>query len=93
MYYYGWVINVKMFVHLVSMFFCFSCSCWKRCERGSLTDYIGLDENPELRALAGKRERIEFAATVNKFDRRFKVGYFHTLMGPYSTFMDGETDI
>ena len=36
-------------------------------------DYLGLDDNPELRALAGKRERIEFAATVNKYDRRFKV--------------------
>ncbi|CAG5115369.1 unnamed protein product, partial [Candidula unifasciata] len=40
--------------------------------RNFVGDYLGLDDNPELRALAGKRERIEFAHTVNKFDRRFK---------------------
>lgn len=37
-------------------------------------DYIGLDNNPALRALVGKRERVDFAQTVNKYDRRFKVG-------------------
>ena len=36
-------------------------------------DYIGLDEQPGLRALVGKRERVEFAETVLKYDRRFKV--------------------
>ncbi|XP_065059730.1 unconventional myosin-Ie-like [Rhopilema esculentum] len=46
--------------------------------RGSLNrnfvgDYIGLDDNPALRALVEKRERIEFAETVNKVDRRFKI--------------------
>lgn len=41
--------------------------------RNFVGDYLGLDDNPELRTLVGKRERIEFAATVNKFDRRFKV--------------------
>ena len=41
--------------------------------RNFVGDYLGLDDNPELRALAGKRERIEFAAQVTKFDRRFKV--------------------
>ncbi|XP_065836979.1 unconventional myosin-Ie-like [Oscarella lobularis] len=35
-------------------------------------DYIGIDENPALKSLIGRREKIEFAATVNKFDRRFK---------------------
>ena len=44
--------------------------------RNFVGDYIGLDDNPELRAIAGKRERIEFATTVNKFDRRFKVLFF-----------------
>ena len=41
--------------------------------RNFVGDYIGMDDNPALRALVGKRERIEFAHTVNKFDRRFKV--------------------
>ncbi|KAK7115759.1 unconventional myosin-Ie-like isoform X2 [Littorina saxatilis] len=40
--------------------------------RNFVGDYLGLDDNPELRTLVGKRERIEFAATVNKYDRRFK---------------------
>lgn len=35
-------------------------------------DYIGLDNQPQIRALVGKREKIEFAETVDKFDRRFK---------------------
>ncbi|KAF0306245.1 Unconventional myosin-Ie [Amphibalanus amphitrite] len=35
-------------------------------------DYIGLDDRPGLRALVGKRERIEFAETAVKYDRRFK---------------------
>jgi len=46
--------------------------------RGSLNrnfvgDYIGLEDQPALRALVEKRERIEFAETVNKIDRRFKI--------------------
>ena len=34
---------------------------------------MGIDENPGVRALIPKREKIEFADTVNKYDRRFKV--------------------
>jgi len=41
--------------------------------RNFVGDYIGYEENPSLRALVEKRERIEFADTVTKFDRRFKV--------------------
>ncbi|KAL5004495.1 hypothetical protein ScPMuIL_017951 [Solemya velum] len=40
--------------------------------RNFVGDYIGLDDNPSLRALVGKRERVEFAETVKKYDRRFK---------------------
>lgn len=40
--------------------------------RNFVGDYIGMEENPLLRALVGKRERIEFADTINKYDRRFK---------------------
>lgn len=36
-------------------------------------DYIGMDDRPELRQFVGKREKIDFADKVNKFDRRFKV--------------------
>lgn len=41
--------------------------------RNFVGDYIGLEYHPALQALAGKKERIVFAATVNKYDRRFKV--------------------
>ena len=36
-------------------------------------DYINFENNPSLRALVEKRERVEFADTVLKYDRRFKV--------------------
>ena len=36
-------------------------------------DYIGLDVRPGIRALLEKREHVEFADTVQKYDRRFKV--------------------
>ena len=37
-------------------------------------DYLGLEQKPELRQFLTKRERVDFADAVNKFDRRFKVG-------------------
>lgn len=37
-------------------------------------DYIGMEDRPELRQFVGKREKIDFADTVTKYDRRFKVG-------------------
>lgn len=41
--------------------------------RNFVGDYIGLDFQPGLRALLPRRERVDFAATVEKYDRRFKV--------------------
>ncbi|VBB34855.1 unnamed protein product, partial [Acanthocheilonema viteae] len=41
--------------------------------RNFVGDYIGLDCHSALQALAGRKERIVFAATINKYDRRFKV--------------------
>lgn len=40
--------------------------------RNFVADYIGLENRPELRVLVGKREKVEFCETVNKYDRRFK---------------------
>ncbi|XP_078489929.1 unconventional myosin-Ie isoform X1 [Ciona intestinalis] len=40
--------------------------------RNFVGDYIGLESHPEIRQFAGKRERIEFAHAVTKYDRRFK---------------------
>lgn len=41
--------------------------------RNFVGDYIGLEQRPELRQFLAKRERVDFADSVNKFDRRFKV--------------------
>lgn len=41
--------------------------------RNFIGDYIGMEEHPELRQFVGKREKIDFADTVTKYDRRFKV--------------------
>ena len=41
--------------------------------RNFVGDYIGYGDNPALRAMIGKKDRCEFAYTVKKFDRRFKV--------------------
>ncbi|KAL5481739.1 hypothetical protein EMCRGX_G021967 [Ephydatia muelleri] len=40
--------------------------------RNFVGDYLGFADNPALKALVGKRERIDFAQTVTKYDRRFK---------------------
>jgi hypothetical protein len=42
--------------------------------RNYVGDYIGLEHNaPGVQALIGRRERVYFAHTVTKYDRRFKV--------------------
>ena len=41
--------------------------------RSFVGDYIGLEQKPGIRAQLERREYVEFADTVNKYDRRFKV--------------------
>ncbi|XP_043577543.1 unconventional myosin-If [Chiloscyllium plagiosum] len=40
--------------------------------RNFVGDYLGIEDRPELRQFVGKRERIDFADSITKFDRRFK---------------------
>ncbi|XP_036391350.1 unconventional myosin-Ie-like [Megalops cyprinoides] len=40
--------------------------------RNFVGDYLGMDDRPELRKFLGKREKIDFADKVTKYDRRFK---------------------
>ena len=47
--------------------------------RNFVGDYMGYETNPALQALVEKRERVEFADTVNKYDRRFKVCLLYCL--------------
>lgn len=48
--------------------------------RNFVGDYIGLDNRPALQAIAGRRERIDFAHSMNKIDRRFKVSKVDVLV-------------
>lgn len=43
--------------------------------RNFVGDYLGMDDRPELRQFLAKREKIDFADKVTKYDRRFKVGF------------------
>uniref|UniRef100_A0A673LKR7 Unconventional myosin-Ie-like n=1 Tax=Sinocyclocheilus rhinocerous TaxID=307959 RepID=A0A673LKR7_9TELE len=40
--------------------------------RNFMGDYIGMDNHPEIRQFLGRRERVDFADVVVKYDRRFK---------------------
>uniref|UniRef100_A0AC34EZQ8 Uncharacterized protein n=1 Tax=Panagrolaimus sp. ES5 TaxID=591445 RepID=A0AC34EZQ8_9BILA len=40
--------------------------------RNFVGDYIGIEHNPALQVIVGRRERIDFAAKVTKYDRSFK---------------------
>jgi len=49
----------------------------KQRRKGSLNrnfyvDYIGMDDKPGLKNLVGRRDKIQFAQTVKKYDRKYK---------------------
>lgn len=46
--------------------------------RNFVGDYLGMDDRPELRQFLAKREKIDFADKVTKYDRRFKVGVLNS---------------
>uniref|UniRef100_A0A7I4XSX4 Unconventional myosin-Ie n=2 Tax=Haemonchus contortus TaxID=6289 RepID=A0A7I4XSX4_HAECO len=48
--------------------------------RNFVGDYIGLEHHPVLQSLVGKRERVDFANTVIKYDRRFKTSKLDMLL-------------
>lgn len=50
--------------------------------RNFVGDYLGMDDRPELRQFLGKREKIDFADKVTKYDRRFKVSVRLMLQQP-----------
>ena len=62
----------------------------RRCFMG---DYIGYGQNAGLRALVGKREHIEFACCVNKYDRRFKVQKRDLLLSAQHLYLIGRERI
>eukprot|EP00051_Salpingoeca_urceolata_P021427 m.336285 g.336285 ORF g.336285 m.336285 type:complete len:1061 (+) comp19795_c1_seq2:302-3484(+) len=57
--------------------------------RNFIGDYIGYQDNPSLRALVGKKERVEFAYTVVKYDRRFRAQKRDLLLTQKSVYIIG----
>ena len=57
--------------------------------RNFMGDYIGYQDNPSLRTLVGKKERVVFAFTANKYDRRFKVQKRDLLLSDKAVYIIG----
>ncbi|XP_065909782.1 unconventional myosin-Ie-like [Dysidea avara] len=70
----------------------------KERRRGSINrnfvgDYIGFLDNPSLRVLVGRRERIDFAATATKYDRRFKPAKRDMVLSEHSVYLIGREKV
>ncbi|NP_001118234.1 amoeboid myosin I [Strongylocentrotus purpuratus] len=61
--------------------------------RNFVGDYIGFEHNVSLQALVARRERIEFADKVNKYDRRFKVTKRDLLLSGRNIYLIGREQI
>ncbi|XP_006805660.1 myosin IEb [Neolamprologus brichardi] len=57
--------------------------------RNFVGDYIGTDNHPEIRQFVGRRERIDFADVVVKYDRRFKSVKRDLILTPKFLYMIG----
>ncbi|KAM4829538.1 unconventional myosin-Ie [Thomomys bottae] len=61
--------------------------------RNFMGDYIGMEEHPELQQFVGKREKIDFADTVTKYDRRFKGVKRDLLLTPKCLYLIGREKV
>ncbi|XP_072038335.1 unconventional myosin-If-like isoform X2 [Amphiura filiformis] len=61
--------------------------------RNFVGDYIGYEHNNSLQALVARRERIEFADKVSKYDRRFKVTKRDLLLSSKNIYLIGREQI
>uniref|UniRef100_A0A672JMX7 Osteoclast-stimulating factor 1 n=1 Tax=Salarias fasciatus TaxID=181472 RepID=A0A672JMX7_SALFA len=61
--------------------------------RNFVGDYLGLEQRPELRQFLGKRERVDFADSVNKFDRRFKSVKRDLILTPKGIYLIGREKV
>ncbi|XP_028259817.1 unconventional myosin-If isoform X2 [Parambassis ranga] len=61
--------------------------------RNFVGDYLGLEQRPELRQFLTKRERIDFADSVNKFDRRFKSIKRDMILTPKGIYLIGREKV
>uniref|UniRef100_A0A670JXI3 Myosin IE n=1 Tax=Podarcis muralis TaxID=64176 RepID=A0A670JXI3_PODMU len=61
--------------------------------RNFMGDYIGLETHPELRRFVGRRERVDFADTVVKYDRRFKTVKRDLILTPKFLYLIGREKV
>ncbi|XP_025027120.1 unconventional myosin-Ie-like [Python bivittatus] len=61
--------------------------------RNFMGDYIGLENHPELRRFLGRRERVDFADTVTKYDRRFKTVKRDLILTPKFLYLIGREKV
>ncbi|KAM3613650.1 uncharacterized protein V6R79_002895 [Siganus canaliculatus] len=61
--------------------------------RNFVGDYIGTDNHPEIRQFVGRRERIDFADTVVKFDRRFRTVKRDLILTPKFLYLIGREKV
>ncbi|KAL1782346.1 unconventional myosin-Ie [Sigmodon hispidus] len=61
--------------------------------RNFIGDYIGMEEHPELQQFVGRREKIDFADTVTKYDRRFKGVKRDLLLTPKCMYLIGREKV
>ncbi|KAM6921082.1 unconventional myosin-If [Xenentodon cancila] len=61
--------------------------------RNFVGDYLGLEQRPELRQFLSKRERVDFADSVNKFDRRFKSIRRDLILTPKAIYLIGREKV
>ncbi|XP_041863106.1 unconventional myosin-If [Melanotaenia boesemani] len=61
--------------------------------RNFVGDYLGLEQRPELRQFLTKRERVDFADSVNKFDRRFKSIKRDLILTPKGIYLIGREKV
>ncbi|KAM4708330.1 unconventional myosin-If [Discoglossus pictus] len=61
--------------------------------RNFVGDYLGMEDKPELRQFMTKRERVDFADSVNKYDRRFKSIKRDLILSPKYIYLIGREKV
>uniref|UniRef100_A0A8C7CDG0 Osteoclast-stimulating factor 1 n=1 Tax=Oncorhynchus kisutch TaxID=8019 RepID=A0A8C7CDG0_ONCKI len=61
--------------------------------RNFVGDYIGTDNHPEIRQFVGRREKIDFADVVAKYDRRFRTVKRDLILTPKFLYLIGREKV
>ncbi|KAL6109895.1 uncharacterized protein ACO6RY_12938 [Pungitius sinensis] len=61
--------------------------------RNFVGDYLGTENHPEVRRFVGRKERIDFADVVVKFDRRFKTVKSDLVLTPKFLYLIGRQKV